>query len=322
MLVKFNIIGYNYSMAELLTNRALEAYHAADFVRDRWKIDRHGLGKVKFDLRFDPLETVINAGRLAASVGELHSGKVPAYEQDALLSVGRYLTDFCADGLNYKTEQAVSFVDKFREITGEDRANEAMLAGFFSRVLREQPRQVIIDGLESKNKARQAVIPDNPDELTKEQKLFFFNFAQFGLFANQRGFSRALTTALKREVTRREIGTETEQMKHLLMVNLGRTVIPLIVHTAALTAAAPSVGMFLWVLNGQLTHPEAITASPELVRTVDSLLFLKAAGWTVYANNIGIVKEQRNSLKYPLGAIWGNLRHLLTTGKAPGTPQV
>ena len=84
----------------------------------------------------------------------------------------------------------------------------------------------------------------------------------------------------------------------------------------------PHWWMFSWVVSQQQAYPDQITASAGMVKIAYSLLFLKASAWTAFVNSSTVVREQRDQLKYPLGAILGNLGHFFTTGKAPGTPKI
>ncbi len=295
-------------MAEILANQVLEAYHAADFVKAAWLPEKGRLRSSTLDI--NSLTGIINAGKMAAEIGLLTQEEAQQYHQDAITTVSDWYAGFCNSD-NYSQSKAAGFMEDFRNTIGEKEANEALITAFALRKLKHQKRQTVIAGLENNNQAVLTVFNDAK------------NFLRFGIINDEQKTRKAVIKGFKAEVERRGIGTEVEQIKHLLWLNLGRLACPIVYTTAAVTIiSGSSWGMFAFAVNNQTANPELITASPAVVFIVDSLLFLKSAGFTTLALTHPDIKEQRKNMKYPLAAFLNSLRQFLVTGQAPGTPRL
>lgn len=227
---ELEFLSYGMGMSKFLSdsNKIHLFYKASDVVQSLWKPGRDGkpgdVNVVAIKISFESDENVVifsrkmqsllEAGSIAANVGMVSKEDVLRYTQDALFSLGTYFVNYSL-GDEYKPENAKRFMNVFEGVVGEDKAKETILTALYSKAW----QRVSSDSIEtvgSKSKfsgvTKQGLVSDFDINLHR--------FSDFDLFADRKANHRAQLTAFKREVQLRRIGTDAEKMTRLFRKTL------------------------------------------------------------------------------------------------------
>ena len=131
---------------------------------------------------------------MTGKLDRLSPEQISEYHEDALISLGRQYVDYC-ESKKYKPGVAKKMLTAFRAATGNNNADQAILAAFFTPLL---DRETIIG-----------------ETNTLPLKLRGLSLPDLEIADDSSNVDAAFTWAVRRKAKKHGIGTSKEQLNHL-----------------------------------------------------------------------------------------------------------